>query len=65
MTEQNKKQLLSLLDEYYREQAKTCDYNCCTCRFGVLRDYGYGHSCAIEFVSEVLGVELYYLNEVQ
>lgn len=28
MTEQKLKQLLSLLNEYYKEKSKTCEFNC-------------------------------------
>ena len=59
MTERDLKQLSALLGEYYKEQAKTCDYDCYNCELGVLRGYGDGHSCAIEIVEEQIGAELY------
>ena len=52
MTEQNLKQLLSLLDEYYQEQSKTCNYDCYNCDLGILRGHGWGRSCAIEISTE-------------
>ena len=62
MTEQNLKQLSALLDEYYKEQAKTCDYDCYNCELGVLRGYSDGHSCAIEIVEGKIGTELYQIK---
>lgn len=59
MTEQNLKMLSSLLDEYYKEQSKTCDYDCYNCELGILEGYGCGHSCAIETVSSKINAELY------
>lgn len=59
MTEQDLKQLSSLLSEYYKEQAKTCDYDCYNCELGILRGYGSGHSCAIEIVENEVDAELY------
>lgn len=59
MTEQNLKQLSYLLDEYYKEQSKTCDYDCCNCDLGILEGHGYGHSCAIETVTRKIYEELY------
>jgi hypothetical protein len=50
MTEQNLKELSYLLEKYYKEKAKTCDYNCCNCELGILEGYGDGYSCAIETV---------------
>ena len=58
MTEQKKKQRLSLLNEYYDEQSKTCDYDCYNCDIGVLEGYGSGHSCAIETVIRKIEEEL-------
>lgn len=59
MTEQNLKMLASLLDEYYKEQSKTCDYDCYNCELGILEGYGAGHSCAIETVAREVNVDLY------
>ena len=59
MTEQNKKQLLVFLYEYYNELSETCDYDCCHCELGVLEGHGYGHSCSIEVVERKLEEELY------
>lgn len=59
MTEQNLKQLSFLLGEYYKEQSKTCDYNCYNCELGVISGYGDMHSCAIEMVQDMVDEELY------
>ena len=59
MTEQNLKMLSSLLGEYYKEQSKTCDYNCYNCELGVISGYGDMHSCAIEKVENIVDEELY------
>lgn len=59
MTEQNLKMLSSLLDEYYKEQSKTCDYDCYNCELGILESYGSGHSCAIATVANQIDMELY------
>lgn len=59
MREQDLKMLSSLLNEYYKEQAKTCDYDCYNCELGVLRGYYDGHSCAIEIVESEVDAELY------
>lgn len=59
MTEKDLKMLSSLLNEYYKEQAKTCDYDCCNCELGILRGYGSWYSCAIEVVESEVDSELY------
>jgi hypothetical protein len=59
MTKQQLQQLSSLLSEYYKEHAKTCDYDCYNCELGVIRGYGDMHSCAIEIVEEEVDTELY------
>lgn len=59
MTNEQLKQLSTLLSVYYKERAKTCDYDCYNCELGVLREYGIGHSCAIEVVEEMVDTELY------
>lgn len=59
MTEQNLMQLLSLLDEYYQEQSKTCEYDCCNCDLGILRGYEDDHTCAIEVITEKIENTLY------
>lgn len=59
MTEQNLKQLLSLLDKYYQEQSKTCNYDCYNCDLGILRGRGWGLSCAIEIITEKIENMLY------
>lgn len=59
MTENSLKQLSYLLDEYYKEQSKTCNYDCYNCELGILEGYGDGHSCAIETVSRKIDEELY------
>lgn len=65
MTEKDLKMLSSLLNKYYKEQAKTCDYDCYNCELGVLRGYCSGHSCAIEIVESEVDAELYRIkNEV-
>lgn len=60
MTEYNLKMLSNLLDEYYKEQSKTCNYDCYNCELGVLEGYCSGHSCAIETVVRKVDEELYY-----
>ena len=62
MTIQNKKQLSILLDEYYGELSKTCNYDCYNCELGIIEGYGYGHSCSIETVSRKINEELYELK---
>lgn len=59
MTEQNLKQLLSLLDEYYQEQSKTCNYECCMFGLGIFEGYGCGRSCAIETITRKIENTLY------
>lgn len=59
MTKQDLNMLVSLLDDYYKEQSKTCDYDCYNCELGVLRGYGDGYSCAIEVVERNIVEELY------
>ena len=59
MTKQNLKQLLSLLDEYYQEQSKTCNYDCYNCDLGILRGYEWDYSCAIEIITEKIENMLY------
>lgn len=59
MTIQKQEQLSSLLDEYYNELSKTCNYDCYNCGPGVLEGYGSGHSCSIETVMRKIGEDLY------
>lgn len=59
MTKEKSQQLLNLLDEYYNELVKTCNFDCYSCEFGILEGYGYGHSCAIETVTRKIEEELY------
>ena len=59
MTRQKKEQLSSLLDEYYQELSKTCNYDCYNCEFGVLEGYGSGHSCSVETVMRQIDEDLY------
>lgn len=59
MTRQKLEQLSLLLDEYYKEKSKTCEYDCYNCELGVLEGYGSGHSCAIETVARNIDEELY------
>lgn len=63
MTEQNLMQLLSLLDEYYQEQSKTCEYDCYNCDLGILRGYDDDHTCAIEVITEKIENILYHKNK--
>lgn len=58
MTKQKLRQLLSLLDEYYQEKSKICNYDCYNCDLGVLPGYGYDHSCAIEIITSKIEDEL-------
>ena len=59
MTIKKQEQLSSLLQEYYNELSKTCDYDCYNCDLGVLEDYGSGHSCSIEIVMRKIDEDLY------
>ena len=59
MTRQKLEQLSSLLDEYYFEKSKTCEYDCYNCELGILEGYGSGHSCSIENVDRNIDNELY------
>lgn len=59
MKKQDKENLLSLLDKYYKELAKTCEYDCYNCELGMLEGYGYGYSCSIETVIRNIELELY------
>ena len=63
MTEQNLMQLLSLLDKYYQEQSKTCEYDCYNCDLGILRGYDDDHTCAIEVITEKIANILYHKNK--
>lgn len=58
MTKNNLKQLSFLLDEYYKEQSKTCSYDCYNCELGAIEGYGSGHSCAIEIIARKIDEEL-------
>ena len=59
MTLQKQEQLSSLLDEYYNELSKTCNYDCYNCELGILESYGSGHSCSIETVTRKISEDLY------
>ena len=59
MTKQEKEKLVILLDEYYKELAKSCDYDCSNCEMGILESYGSGYSCAIDTVANNIESELY------
>lgn len=59
MKKQDKENLLSLLDKYYKELAKTCEYDCYNCELGMLEGHGYGYSCSIETVIRNIELELY------
>ena len=59
MTKEKQQQLLTLLDEYYNELSKTCDFNCDICDLGMLEGYGYGYSCPVEKVARKIGEDLY------
>lgn len=59
MKKQDKENLLSLLDKYYKELAKTCEYDCYNCELGILEGHGYGYSCSIETVIRNIELELY------
>ena len=59
MTRQNKEKLALLLDEYYKELAKTCEFDCYNCELGMLEGHGYGYSCSIETVVRNIELELY------
>jgi hypothetical protein len=63
MKEQDLRQLLYLLDEYYKDKSKTCNYDCYNCELGILEGYCSGHSCAIETVSGMIDEELYQLRQ--
>lgn len=59
MTKQEKEKLVLLLDDYYKELSKTCNYDCCNCDMGILESYGSGYSCAIDTVANNIEEELY------
>lgn len=59
MTKDDKKRLVSLLDEYFLELRKTCRYDCTNCEMGILESYGSGYSCAIDTVANNIESELY------
>lgn len=59
MTNKDKAKLVQLLDEYYEELSKTCDYDCTNCEMGILESYGSGYSCAIDTVANNIEEELY------
>lgn len=59
MTKRNLEILSDLLNEYYQEHCKTCNYDCSNCELGVLEGCGYGHSCAVETVIREVNVDLY------
>lgn len=66
MKRQKQEQLLSLLEEYYNELSKICDYDCCNCELGILEGYGSGHSCSIETIVRKIDKDLYenFLKEI-
>lgn len=41
MTREKRKQLSLLLDEYYNELSKTCNYDCYNCELGILESFGF------------------------
>lgn len=59
MTRQKQEQLSSLLNEYYDEMSKVCDYDCYNCELGVLEGYSSGHSCSIEIIMRKIDEDLY------
>lgn len=59
MTREKRKQLYLLLDEYYNELSKTCNYDCYNCELGILESYGSGTSCSIETVARKIDEDLY------
>ena len=58
MNIENKKVLLSLLDEYAQMRHKTCEYDCYNCDMGILESYGSGHSCALDIVANNIEYEI-------
>lgn len=63
MTKENKKHLIELLDALYVEKSKSCDFDCYNCEYGILEDYYSGHSCSIEYVSDLVGYMPYLVGE--
>ena len=59
MTKLDKERLVFLLDEYYKELARTCEFDCRNCELGILEGHGYGYSCSIETVVRNIELELY------
>lgn len=59
MTREKRKQLSLLLDEYYNELSKTCNYDCYNCELRILESYGSGTSCSIETVTRKIDEDLY------
>lgn len=58
MNIENKKVLLSLLDEYAKMRHKTCEYDCYNCDMGILESYGSSHSCALDVVANNIEYEI-------
>ena len=58
MNIENKKVLISLLDEYAKMRHKTCEYDCYNCDMGILESYGSGHSCALDIVTNNIEYEI-------
>ena len=59
MTRQKLERLYTVLDEYYQEKSKTCEFDCYNCELGILEGNGHGHSCAIETITRNIDYELY------
>lgn len=59
MTREKRKQLSLLLNEYYNELSKTCNYDCYNCELGILEGYCNSHSCSIETVTRKIDEDLY------
>mgnify|MGYP003289971290 CR=1 FL=1 len=54
MTNQEKTILADLLDRYYEELTKTCEYNCNYCNYGVMQDYSGDCTCAIDVAYKIV-----------
>jgi len=59
MTVRQKKNLSTLLYEYYVELSQTCNYDCTNCDIGILESYGSGYTCPLEVVMRKLDEDLY------
>ena len=58
MSEKELETLMSMLEKLYHENAKTCDYDCYNCSWGVLETPYDAKGCSIEVVISNIVSEL-------